>query len=47
MVDPNPLVGGQGIKRMQKQGIEVVVSCLEEECYEINKDFMERMKTQS
>eukprot|EP00210_Caulerpa_lentillifera_P009201 g8772.t1 len=46
VVDPNPLVGGAGIKRLQKHGVDVVVNCLEDKCYEINVDFMERMKSE-
>lgn len=41
--DPNPLVDGGGISRLRKAGIEVVVGCLEEECFAINQEFMERM----
>lgn len=41
--DPNPLVDGGGIGRLKRAGVEVVVGCLEEECYAMNKDFMERM----
>jgi diaminohydroxyphosphoribosylaminopyrimidine deaminase/5-amino-6-(5-phosphoribosylamino)uracil reductase len=42
--DPNPLVDGGGVATLKKAGIEVDVGCEEEMCYEINKDFMERMK---
>jgi diaminohydroxyphosphoribosylaminopyrimidine deaminase / 5-amino-6-(5-phosphoribosylamino)uracil reductase len=42
--DPNPLVGGTGIDRLQDAGIVVDGPCLEHDCYEINSDFMERMK---
>ncbi|GAB4817819.1 hypothetical protein N2152v2_004865 [Parachlorella kessleri] len=41
--DPNPLVGGNGIKTCQAAGIEVAVGCEEEACYEINREFMQRM----
>ncbi|KAI8109151.1 hypothetical protein M9435_005565 [Picochlorum sp. BPE23] len=41
--DPNPLVDGGGIGRLKRAGVEVVVGCLEEECYAMNKEFMERM----
>ena len=44
-VDPNPLVGGQGIERIRNAGITVAVGCLEDECYALNKEWMEGMKT--
>lgn len=44
VVDPNPLVGGAGVNRLTQAGIVVDGPCLESECYEINSDFMERMK---
>lgn len=47
VIDPNPEVGGQGIVRLQKAGITVDGPCLEAQCYDINSDFMERMKTMS
>ena len=40
MLDPNPLVAGQGIKRLQENGIEVVTGILEAECRELNKRFL-------
>ncbi|MBE7704587.1 MAG: bifunctional diaminohydroxyphosphoribosylaminopyrimidine deaminase/5-amino-6-(5-phosphoribosylamino)uracil reductase RibD [Cyanobacteria bacterium SIG29] len=40
MVDPNPEVAGQGIERLKKAGIEVVVGVLEDECRELNKIFL-------
>lgn len=43
-VDPNPLVGGQGIERIRNAGITVAVGCLEDECYALNKKWMEGMK---
>lgn len=42
--DPNPLVGGNGIKTCKAAGMEVVVGCEEDACYDINRDFMDRMK---
>ena len=38
-VDPNPLVGGQGIKKLSNAGIEVVTGILEKEGRELNKRF--------
>ena len=46
-VDPNPLVGAQGIQTLRNAGIQVDVGCLPEECWEINKEFMERMQAQA
>ncbi|BDA48689.1 Riboflavin biosynthesis protein RibD [Coccomyxa sp. Obi] len=46
--DPNPLVGGAGIKTLQAAGVEVelVGGAEEENAYSLNSDFMERMKAQ-
>lgn len=40
MKDPNPLVAGKGIEILSKNGIEVVVGVLEDECRELNKRFL-------
>lgn len=47
--DPNPLVAAQGIATLQQAGIEVVLMDGEEQaaCYDINQEFMERMKAQA
>jgi diaminohydroxyphosphoribosylaminopyrimidine deaminase/5-amino-6-(5-phosphoribosylamino)uracil reductase len=37
--DTNPTVGGKGIDRLQREGIEVVEGVLEEECRLLNKRF--------
>lgn len=47
VVDPNPLVGGSGIDRLLNAGIQVDGPCLEQECFELNKEFMDRMKAQA
>jgi diaminohydroxyphosphoribosylaminopyrimidine deaminase/5-amino-6-(5-phosphoribosylamino)uracil reductase len=43
MVDPNPLVAGGGIARLQKAGIEVVVGVEEEACRQLNEGFIQRI----
>ncbi|MCM2680536.1 bifunctional diaminohydroxyphosphoribosylaminopyrimidine deaminase/5-amino-6-(5-phosphoribosylamino)uracil reductase RibD [Echinimonas agarilytica] len=45
MTDPNPLVAGQGIQRLENAGIEVEVGVLAEQCEELNPGFLKRMKT--
>lgn len=44
--DPNPLVGGAGIQTLEKADIQVEMVGGEEEqiAYNLNKEFMERMK---
>ena len=44
--DTNPLVGGKGIERMQKAGIEVVTNLLESECRALNARFFTAIKKQ-
>ncbi|ABG50932.1 5-amino-6-(5-phosphoribosylamino)uracil reductase / diaminohydroxyphosphoribosylaminopyrimidine deaminase [Trichodesmium erythraeum IMS101] len=43
MIDPNPLVAGAGVAKLQDAGIEVVVGVLEAECRELNEAFIHRM----
>ena len=38
-VDSNPKVAGNGIKKLQDAGIEVIVNVLEEECRKLNEVF--------
>ena len=38
-IDPNSLVAGNGIKRLQENGVNVTVGILEKECQELNKRF--------
>jgi len=45
MKDPNPLVAGKGIKRLEEAGIEVKVGLLEGRARELNKGFIKRMET--
>ncbi len=39
-LDPNPLVAGQGVKKLIDAGIEVLTGVLEKECRDINRVFM-------
>jgi len=45
LLDPNPLVSGNGIKLLRKHGIEVVLGVLEAECRQLNEIFLKYMKT--
>ena len=45
--DPNPLVDGGGIARLRKAGVEVVVGCEQDRCFEVNQAFFERMSRAS
>ena len=40
MVDPNPKVAGEGIRKLEQAGIEVITGVLEKECYELNEVFI-------
>lgn len=40
MKDPNPLVNGKGIKKLEDAGIEVIYGVLEEECKQLNEVFI-------
>ena len=42
-VDPNPLVSGQGINRLQANGIKVKSGVLEKECRALNEVFFHYM----
>ena len=44
LVDPNPKVAGQGIKKLQDAKIEVVVGVLEQEARELNKVFLKNIE---
>ena len=43
MQDPNPLVAGAGVKRLQAHGIEVEVGLMEQEASLLNLGFIKRM----
>ena len=44
-VDPNPLVGGAGVKKMMEAGIDVQVGLMEEEAKALNKVFFHYIST--
>lgn len=44
MTDPNPLVAGQGVARLEAAGIHVTVGVLEDEAREMNIGFFSRMQ---
>lgn len=45
MTDPNPLVAGQGFKKLEAAGIEVVTGVLEDECLDFNRVFVKFITT--
>jgi len=45
MKDPNPLVGGKGIKKLIEAGIEVKVGCLKKEAQKLNEKFAKWIST--
>ncbi len=45
MTDPNPLVAGKGLKRLQESGIEVVWGLMEDEARNLNEVFVKYITT--
>lgn len=44
-LDPNPLVAGQSVTKMERAGIEVVSGVLKEECLKLNEIFFQYVTT--
>ncbi len=44
MLDPNPLVSGQGVQRLEQAGIEVFVGLLADKAHALNIGFVRRME---
>ncbi len=40
MADPDPRVGGKGIELLRSKGVDVVASCLPEECARLNRGYV-------
>ncbi|WP_305908216.1 bifunctional diaminohydroxyphosphoribosylaminopyrimidine deaminase/5-amino-6-(5-phosphoribosylamino)uracil reductase RibD [Methylomarinum sp. Ch1-1] len=43
MQDPNPLVGGDGIRKLRAAGIDVVTGVLQQDAEQLNRGFIKRM----
>lgn len=43
MTDPNPIVSGRGIKKLQNAGIEVITGVLEDEAKDLNRVFIKNI----
>lgn len=44
MQDPNPLVSGNGVKKLRDAGVEVLVGIMEQPAQNLNKGFIKRMQ---
>ena len=47
MIDPNPLVAGQGLNILREAGIEVVLGVEEDACRAFNREFLALMNNAS
>lgn len=45
MTDPNPLVSGMGLKKLEAAGIQVTVGLLQDQAERLNRGFIKRMRT--
>lgn len=45
MRDPNPLVSGKGLQKLQQHGIRIEENLLEDQAYSLNRGFIKRMTT--
>lgn len=45
LLDPNPIVAGNGIKRLENHGVKVEVGILEDECRKLNEIFIKYITT--
>jgi diaminohydroxyphosphoribosylaminopyrimidine deaminase/5-amino-6-(5-phosphoribosylamino)uracil reductase len=45
MQDPNPLVAGNGLRKLREAGVEVVCGVLEADANQLNRGFIKRMQT--
>lgn len=45
MIDPNPVVSGNGVKELRKRGVEVVTGLLEEQAQRLNASFSKWVRT--
>jgi diaminohydroxyphosphoribosylaminopyrimidine deaminase/5-amino-6-(5-phosphoribosylamino)uracil reductase len=44
ITDPNPLVSGNGFRKMEEAGVKVITGVLKEQCTEINRRFIRYYK---
>jgi len=45
--DPNPLVRGKGIRRLKKNGVEIITGVLPKECAQVNEFFCKYIRTRT